>query len=129
MKICLLTLLVVLLPIASLLSAAEWWSQFRGPGGDGQADSILLPVEWDETKSVVWKTAIHGRAWSSPVVWADQIWVTSATTDGRQLFAGSQGAVCDQGLEMLLDLDVHRHATLGVNTQAVHRAAPRLCGN
>ena len=87
MRTCLLTLLVILLPITSSLPGAESWNQFRGPGGDGQARSKSLPVEWDETKGVSWKTAIRGKAWSSPVVCGGQIWMTSATTGGKQLFA------------------------------------------
>jgi outer membrane protein assembly factor BamB len=44
-------------------------------------------MKWSETEHVKWKTAIHGRAWSSPVVLGGQVWVTTATEDGRQLFA------------------------------------------
>ncbi|MHC4176695.1 MAG: outer membrane protein assembly factor BamB family protein [Planctomycetota bacterium] len=87
MRTCLLTLLMVLLSIGDPLLGAEAWNQFRGPGGDGQARSKSLPVEWNEAKGVSWKTAIHGKAWSSPVVWGNQIWLTSATKDGQQLFA------------------------------------------
>jgi outer membrane protein assembly factor BamB len=42
-----------------------------------------LPTEWSETKNVKWKTALHDRGWSSPVVWGDQIWVTAAPEDGK----------------------------------------------
>ncbi|NQU23301.1 MAG: PQQ-binding-like beta-propeller repeat protein [Candidatus Nealsonbacteria bacterium] len=63
------------------------WDQFRGPGGDGQAGSASLPIQWSETDGVAWKTPIHGRSWSSPVIWGRQIWMTSATKDGKQLFA------------------------------------------
>jgi len=82
-----LTLAAVLLPLAASLSQAEHWNQFRGPGGDGQAGSASLPLQWSETRNVVWKTAIHGKAWSSPVVWGERIWLTTATEDGTQLFA------------------------------------------
>lgn len=74
-------------PMAGRLDGAEFWNQFRGPGGDGQARSRSLPLEWSETEGIAWKTAIHGKAWSSPVVWGNQIWMTSATKDGKQLFA------------------------------------------
>lgn len=46
-----------------------------------------LPVEWSDSKNVKWKTAIHGRAWSSPVVCQEQIWLTTATADGKELSA------------------------------------------
>ncbi len=82
---CLLITLLVLIP--QPLFAGEYWNQFRGPLGDGQADSTALPIRWSETENVAWKTAVHGKAWSSPVVWGDQIWMTSATEDGKKLFA------------------------------------------
>ena len=82
-----LALVAAWLLIAAPLSGAEHWNQFRGPHGDGQAGSASLPVQWSESQNVAWKTAIHGKAWSSPVVWGEQIWMTSATEDGKQLFA------------------------------------------
>jgi outer membrane protein assembly factor BamB len=82
-----LTLVAAWLLIAPGLSGAEHWNQFRGPRGDGQAGSASLPLQWSESQNVAWKTAIHGKAWSSPVVWGEQIWMTSATDDGKQLFA------------------------------------------
>lgn len=81
----LLTILAV--ATGSSLSAAENWNQFRGPHGNGQTTSKALPLEWSESRHVTWKTAIHGKAWSSPVVWGNQIWMTSAPEDGKQLFA------------------------------------------
>jgi outer membrane protein assembly factor BamB len=65
---------------------AETWPQFRGPTGDGHASAKRLPLVWGETNQVVWKTPIHDLGWSSPVVWDQQIWVTTATEDGRQQF-------------------------------------------
>lgn len=61
------------------------WPQFRGPRGDGTSTSTGLPLNWSEQRNVKWKTAIHGRAWSSPVIWGDQIWLTTATENGREL--------------------------------------------
>ena len=83
------------LPVALLIALAlsagrsfadQNWPQFRGPTGQGISDSTGVPATWDEKTNLAWKTAIHGRAHSSPVVWGDQVWLTSATEDGRQLF-------------------------------------------
>ncbi len=72
----------------SLLSFVDdHWPDFRGPGADGRAVAVRLPIEWSETKNVRWKTEIDGRGWSTPVIWGDQIWLTTATADGKQLFA------------------------------------------
>ena len=68
---------------ATTLSGAHW-NQFRGPQGNGHVIG-KLPLEWSETKNVKWKTAIPGRGWSSPVVWGNQIWLTTATPDGKKL--------------------------------------------
>jgi outer membrane protein assembly factor BamB len=48
---------------------------------------VLLPEHWSETQNVVWKRDISGHGHSSPVVWNSQIWVTTATDDGRALGA------------------------------------------
>src|SRR5262249_42608460 len=37
-----------------------------------------LPIEWSEQQNIRWKTPIHGKGWSSPVVWGDQVWMTTA---------------------------------------------------
>lgn len=63
------------------------WPQFRGPNADGVSQASGLPVTWSENERVKWKTAIHGRAWSSPVIWNNQIWMTTAREDGKQLYA------------------------------------------
>ncbi len=69
------------------LNAADKWPQFRGPHGDGHADAQGLPVEWSETKNIRWKVEIHDKGWSSPVIWGDQIWMTTARADGKEMFA------------------------------------------
>ena len=73
--------------LAAALVAQGQWPEFRGPDGRGHAEESGLPLTWSETSNVKWKTAVHGRAWSSPVVLDRQVWVTTATEDGRQLFA------------------------------------------
>jgi len=66
-------------------AAGDRWTEFRGPSGTGHSDSTGLPREWSEPASVVWKTRIHGRGWSSPVVLGDEIWLTTATAEGHEL--------------------------------------------
>jgi outer membrane protein assembly factor BamB len=76
---------LVVLPLAA--GAEENWPQFRGPRGDGTSDATGLPTTWSESKNVVWKTPLHDRGWSSPVVWGNQIWVTAAPEDGEASYA------------------------------------------
>lgn len=70
-----------------MVQGGDQWPQFRGPEGDGHSDARNLPLQWSESKNVVWKTAIHDRGWSSPVIYDNQVWLTTATQDGRQLYA------------------------------------------
>lgn len=63
------------------------WPQFRGPRGDGHTTSTGLPLKWSETENVKWQTPIPGKAWASPVVWGNQVWLANATEDGTELSA------------------------------------------
>lgn len=65
----------------------ENWPELRGPEANGHSDCTGLPLTWSETENVAWKTAIHDRGWSSPVVWGNQVWLTTATEDGHRLYA------------------------------------------
>jgi len=72
--------LVLSLLIFASLSAwsAVEWPQWGGPGGQGIANATGLPVQWSESDNVVWKAAVPGRGWSSPVIAGNQIWLTTA---------------------------------------------------
>src|SRR5438445_24122 len=63
------------------------WPEFRGPTCDGHSTATGLPVRFSDTENVRWKTPIHDRGWSTPVVWGRQVWMTTATEDGRLMFA------------------------------------------
>jgi len=65
----------------------KYWNQFRGPNGDGLVMGTGLPIEFSETRNLGWKTPIHGEGYSSPVIWGNQIWLTTASFDERKLFA------------------------------------------
>jgi outer membrane protein assembly factor BamB len=65
---------------------AQNWPDFRGPTFQGHSDATLLPVKWSETENVRWKTEIPGKGWSTPVIWEDQLWLTTATEDGKKLW-------------------------------------------
>ena len=59
--------------------ALDHWPRFRGPHGRGIApDDPALPQTWSETENVVWKSAVPGLGWSSPVVWGDRVFLASA---------------------------------------------------
>ena len=59
-------------------AAAGDWPQWRGPDGSGISNEKNLPSEWSPTKNIKWKTAIEGRAHSSPIVSGNRIFLTTA---------------------------------------------------
>ena len=81
MKTILITCCGLVLSASSL--CAENWPQFRGPTGQGLSAETQLPLRWSATENVAWKTPIPGEAWSSPIVWGDRVFVTTATDSGE----------------------------------------------
>lgn len=72
---------------ASLAPASANWPDWRGPTGEGHSEATGLPLHWSETQNIVWKTSIHDLGYSSPVVWDNQVWITTATKKGETLYA------------------------------------------
>ena len=63
------------------------WPQFRGPSASGFSDGANPPLRWDAAKgtNIVWKTEIPGLSVSSPIVWGDRVFVTTAISgDSKQ---------------------------------------------
>ena len=82
-RTCLTILFLLTFTVAA---QADDWNQFRGPAGDGKSKGAL-PLEFSESKGITWKVPLEGKAWSSPVIWKNQIWVTNALPDGHKLWA------------------------------------------
>ncbi len=61
---------------------AEDWMRFRGPNGQGISSETKLPLKWSAKDNIAWKTAIPGEGWSSPIVYQDRIFLTTATEEG-----------------------------------------------
>ncbi len=125
----------LLLFIASELEAQNW-PQFRGPDGSGIADRQDLPLEWSagEQKNVLWRAPIEGLAHSSPIIWEDRVYLTTAvadTADAPTLVLGDSDAA---GIDPAPDMVAHRWDILALdkNTGAVlfrktaHQGVPRL---
>jgi outer membrane protein assembly factor BamB len=68
----------VLLLAARIVVSAQDWPQFRGRLAGVAPDDPALPDTWSETHNVAWKIDIPGRGWSSPIVWRDHVFVTTA---------------------------------------------------
>lgn len=61
---------------------ADNWPQFRGAGNQGRSIGSGAPLAWSESENIAWRTEIPGQSWSSPIVWNDRIFVTTATEQG-----------------------------------------------
>ena len=61
-------------------ATAQQWPQFRGLSAGAVSDDPSLPDTWSETENVAWKIDIPGLSWSSPIVWDDHIFVTTAVS-------------------------------------------------
>jgi outer membrane protein assembly factor BamB len=67
----------VLLICCAAAAANDDWSRWRGPNYDGMARGEA-PVEWNGDKNIAWKVPIAGRGFSSPILWGDKIFLTTA---------------------------------------------------
>lgn len=65
-------------------AGGENWPRFRGPTGQGLSAEKTLPLHWTSTSNVLWKTEIPGVGWSSPIVWGNRIFLTTATQSGTK---------------------------------------------
>ncbi|MCA1964992.1 MAG: PQQ-like beta-propeller repeat protein, partial [Prosthecobacter sp.] len=92
---------LLLIPLCLIRPAAtqgQDWPEFRGPGRQGHAEAQGLPVEWGgpDGKNVLWKAAVPGIGWSSPIVAGERIYLTTAVPVG-----GEEQPVVDRSLRAL----------------------------
>lgn len=73
--------------IAPTYALAENWPQWRGARLDGSSHETGVPVKWSKDENVVWRTELPGPAGSTPVIWDDRIYLTSADGDSLVLIA------------------------------------------
>jgi outer membrane protein assembly factor BamB len=111
-----------LLAVLTTALAADNWPEFRGPHGDGRSDAKNLPLTWSETQNVRWKTAIHDKGWSSPVVWGNQVWLTTATEEGDKCYAVAVDRDTGNVVHDVLLFEVRLSPTKGKNPPSI--AAP-----
>jgi outer membrane protein assembly factor BamB len=74
---------VRLIPVEG--EGASYWTRWRGPSGQGLAAGTNYTDTWSSTKNVTWRAAVPGVGHSSPIVWGDHIFVTTATDEGAKV--------------------------------------------
>lgn len=88
--------------ITSLCFAAEegaekYWPQWRGPNANGVATHGSPPVTWSETENVRWKVEIPGRGSSTPIIWGDRLYLTTAVPTEKSVSSDSVPAPRSHG--------------------------------
>src|SRR5688572_7228795 len=64
--------------------ARKYWSRWRGPSGQGVVEGTSYPDSWSDTQNVRWKVEVPGRGHSSPIIWKDRIFLTTAYDGARR---------------------------------------------
>ncbi len=83
-KTRLILAIVVLTGLGSTpTQSGENWPQFRGPGARGVSEETDLPTIWSAEENVAWKQELAGRGWSSPIIWGDQVFLTTVVNEGE----------------------------------------------
>ncbi|MGD0655506.1 MAG: PQQ-binding-like beta-propeller repeat protein [Thermoguttaceae bacterium] len=110
------------------LAADDNWPQFRGTGARGIAAGANLPDQWSDTENVAWKTDIPGLGWSSPIVWGNRVFLTTAVSAGKVeppkkgFYIGSRGQDSEELEWKVICLDLASGKVLWDRT--VHNGKP-----
>jgi outer membrane protein assembly factor BamB len=108
---------------------AQDWPMFRGPQASGVADGRALPTEWDAVRgsNLQWKTAIPGLAHSSPIVWRNLIFITTAIDpNSKTPFSPTNSAAMDDATPMTWRLYcLEKQSGKILWQRAVHQGIPR----
>ena len=83
-RLLIVGMVLIFVAPAPSASAQKHWAQFRGSNAGDIPDDPSLPERWSETENIAWRVAVPGLSWSSPVVWHDHIFVTTAISAGEE---------------------------------------------
>jgi outer membrane protein assembly factor BamB len=114
---------------------AKYWPRWRGPSGQGEVPAGQYVDRWSATENVRWKVAVPGRGNSSPIVWGDRIFLTSARDGGARLsmlaFSRQDGRLLWQtdvpadGVERVHQKNGHASATAATDGQLIYASFGR----
>jgi outer membrane protein assembly factor BamB len=112
----------------------DTWPQWRGPLGTGVAPRAQPPVEWSETKHIRWKTPLPGKGHSTPIVWGDHIFLTTAIPYGepvkpRFVRPGAHDNLAMTYHHEFVVLAVDRKTGKILWQKSVHKAVPNEAGH
>jgi len=78
------TAIILLSLVAAAIAADTDWPTWRGPQRNGTAPGATPPLKWSESEHVQWKYPIPGLGTSSPVIWGDSVFITTAIGTGKK---------------------------------------------
>jgi outer membrane protein assembly factor BamB len=115
--------------------AAKYWPQWRGPSAQGHVPDAAYPDTWSATSRVQWKVPVPGRGNSSPVIWGDRLFLTTAQENGRRLsmiaFSRRDGrvlwetAIPQEGVEGVHEKNGYASATPATDGQRIYASFGR----
>ena len=93
------------------------WPEWRGPYGNGIAANGDFPLEWSETKNIKWKIAIPGKGHSTPIIWGDKIYVSTAVETDKEgkPEEPEEGALHGRGMPTTRTTKIHKFVVLALN--------------
>ena len=110
---------IFMIPIDGV--GADYWPRWRGPSGQGVVpDGGRYPDTWSGTNNIIWRTRVPGRGNSSPIIWADQIFLTTAQDRGRRL---SVMSFSREGGALLWDTEVPSGTVEHTHEKNTHASA------
>jgi outer membrane protein assembly factor BamB len=78
---------LVLLTLVTTAICADDWAQWRGPNFNGSSDERNLPTSWSRTENIAWRVDLPGPSAATPVVWGNQVFVSSTDLSNDTLLA------------------------------------------
>jgi outer membrane protein assembly factor BamB len=116
------------------VDAQQSWPQWRGPLGTGVAPKAQPPIQWSETKNIRWKTKLPGKGHSTPIVWGDHIYLTTAIPLGdpvkpRFVRPGAHDNLAMTYNHEFVVLAVNRKSGKIVWQQTVNKQVPHEAGH
>jgi len=125
------TLALLALGVSGARASDARWPIFRGPDSSGVATGVETPTRWDVPggEGVLWQSPLPGLAHSSPVVWGDAIYVTSAVSEAGKAelkvgLYGDIGAAADSGVQRWMVYRIDRASGAIVWERVAHEGAP-----
>ncbi len=127
--------ITMLISLGAVANDSQNWPQWRGPEGNGVAEDARPQTEWSATENISWKTALPGRGHSTPVIWGDRIFLTTAIPVGEKLppkMSGRPGEHDNLPIDseyQFVVLAVSRDSGKILWTKVVHQAVPVEAGH